>query len=408
VSVEIRLVTPADDLEPELDLTDRAFGHPAQDRDLRLARALATAAEGRQVGAFDGTTMVASAEYHDMRQWWHGRPLPMAGVAGVKVAPEERGRGVGRALMTGLLEQIAAAGYPLSALYPATTAVYRSLGWEVAGGQYQVRVPARSLRILLPADPLAGPLAGADPDSGRGAVRRAGPGDADAMFACAAELHTETRDCGPITYGTPRLAEMLQTPGIYAYLAPDGLLVYRWNRQENEVLAYQLAAASAATLRALWSIVASHGTMVDHVRAFVGPADPVTWLVPEPDVALSRREVWMLRLVDAPAAIAGRGFPESAALAVPLTLNDHHLPANAGQWLLEISAGKAALTRTDASAVPGHPAPLHLGPRGLAALYAGTPLATLRHAGLVTGGTPSADAALDQAFTATPYMLDFF
>jgi predicted acetyltransferase len=32
----------------------------------------------------------------DMRQWWHGRAVPMAGVAGIKVAPEYPGRGVGR------------------------------------------------------------------------------------------------------------------------------------------------------------------------------------------------------------------------------------------------------------------------------------------------------------------------
>ncbi len=46
---------------------------------------------------------MAAAAFHDMRQWWHGRALPMAGVGGVKVAPEQRGRGVGRALMTELL-----------------------------------------------------------------------------------------------------------------------------------------------------------------------------------------------------------------------------------------------------------------------------------------------------------------
>jgi hypothetical protein len=49
-----------------------------------------------------------------------------------------------------------------------------------------------------------------------------------------------------------------------------------------------------------------------------------------------------------------------------------------------------------------------VGARGLAALYAGTPLVTLRQAGLVSGGSPPDDAALDAAFAATPYMLDDF
>jgi predicted acetyltransferase len=64
-----------------------------------------------------------------MRQWWHGRAVPMAGVAVVSIAPEDRGRGIGRAVMTALVELMAGRGYPLAALYPATMAIYRSLGW---------------------------------------------------------------------------------------------------------------------------------------------------------------------------------------------------------------------------------------------------------------------------------------
>ena len=86
--------------------------------------------------------------FHDMRQWWHGRAVPMAGVGGVKVAPEQRGRGTGRALMTEVLRVIADRGYPLSVLYPATAPLYRSLGWELAGGLYRglIRRLARSPR----------------------------------------------------------------------------------------------------------------------------------------------------------------------------------------------------------------------------------------------------------------------
>ena len=60
------------------------------------------------------------------------------------------------------------------------------------------------------------------------------------------------------------------------------------------------------------------------------------------------------------------------------------------------------------AASPDGQTPLALGARGLAALYAGTPVATLRRAGLAEGGSPAADAALDGAFAATPYMLDAF
>jgi predicted N-acetyltransferase YhbS len=401
----------------------RAFG-PSGD-DGRLASARASVAADHLLAAFDGPAMVASARYYDMRQWWHGRSLPMAGVAAVKVAPEERGRGVGRALMTGLLTQLADRGYALSVLYPATSALYRSVGWEIGGGQYQVTIPARSLRSLQAPDPLtlasSGAGAGAPGAGAAGAgpppavaIRRAGPADAAEMIAIESQLHAAARDCGPITFDAATLTELLDDPGIYCYLAPDGLLTYQWNKSQGEVLVHVLAAGSGRTSRALWSIVASHGTMAERVRAMVSPDDPITWLVPEPDVALARREMWMLRLIDAPAAIAGRGFPAGADLAVPLALADPQLPANAGQWLLQVTGGKGALTPAgpggsqSPAGLPGDAAPLRLGPRGLAAMYAGTPLATLRSAGLATAGDPAADAALDDAFAGAAYMFDYF
>ena len=107
-SPEIREITADDDLDAMVDLARRAFGPEAvADNPEAVARRRATIGQtiaGRRVfGAFSGGQMVASASWHDMRQWWHGRSLPMAGVAAVMVAPEFRGRGVGRTLMTEVL-----------------------------------------------------------------------------------------------------------------------------------------------------------------------------------------------------------------------------------------------------------------------------------------------------------------
>ena len=402
--LDVRLLTPDDDLGPDLDLAQRAFGPLSRaEREQRLAGARLTVAAGRSLAGFRGGALVASARYYDMRQWWHGRSLPMAGVAGVKVTPHEQGRGLGRTLMTALLEQLAARGYLLSALYPATASLYRSLGWELAGGRYEAVIPARSLRGLLAPDPAAGGApAGA---SGPGSVfRPAGRDDAAAMTDVLSAVYAAGEDCGPSTYDMPHVAQMLGDGGSYHYLAPDGALRYRWNLPSGELFVACAAAGSAATARALWSIVSSHGTIVSSVRAVVSPADPVTWLTAEPDVTLTRAEQWMLRLVDAPGALAGRGFPAGVSASVPLTVTDPQLPANSGDWRLEISGGAAALRR----AVPGTEPPLRLGARGLAALYAGTPLATLRRAGLAAGASPAADAALDAAFAATPYLTDSF
>ena len=142
--MDIRPLGPQDDVEIELDLSRRAFGPIDEATRPRLLDEVGVAAaEGRYYAAFDGPRAVAVAGFHDMRQWWHGRAVRMAGVGGVKVAPEQRGRGTGRALMTELLRVIADRGYPLSVLYPATAPLYRSLGWEMAGGMYRAVIPAR-------------------------------------------------------------------------------------------------------------------------------------------------------------------------------------------------------------------------------------------------------------------------
>jgi predicted acetyltransferase len=427
----IRPLTASLDWDQYLDLSIRAFG-PQNESGVR-ANIEPAVADGRCLGAFDGDRLVGSALFHDMRQWWYGRAVRMAGVAGVKVAPEDRGRGIGRALMTALAELMAGRGYPLSVLYPATMTIYRSLGWEIAGHLHEAVLPARSLFSLAqpdlpprPGEPRPGEPRPGEPGLGEpglgelGPLRRPGPGDAAEVLDVIGRAHAAARDCGPVTYDEATVRRWLVRPGRYAdtdrygYLAPDGFLGYRWLRGNDEIWVDRLVAASARTTRALWGLVASSSSVADTVRAQVGPADPLWWLLREQDANIAERQSWMLRLLDAPAAIAARGFP-ATDIAVPLHITDDLRPANSGRWDLTVRAGAGSLSLygTGRGASPADPATgaevaLALGARGLAALYAGTPVATLRRAGLAEGGSPASDAALDAAFGATPFMLDDF
>jgi predicted acetyltransferase len=412
--LSIRPLTDGLDWDQYLDLSIRAFG--PQEEPLIRANVGPVVADGRALAAFDGNRLVGVAIFHDMRQWWHGRAVPMAGVSGVKVAPEDRGRGIGRALMTALTEVMAGRGYPLSALFPATMTIYRSLGWEVAGHLRLAVLPARTLFTLARSDvaPLAAP--------GPGQLRRPGPGDAAEVLEVIGRCHALARDCGPVTFDEPTVRRWLTRPGRwadtarYAYLAPDGFAAYRWPAHGNEeVVVDRVLAASEQTTRALWGVVASHGSVASTVRAHVAASDPLWWLLREQDAGIAETENRRLRLLDAPAAIAARGFP-ATDIAVPLHVTDDLVAANSGRWDLTVQAGAGSLRRcrtdrgasaADASVSSGPP-PLALGARGLAALYAGAPVATLRRAGLAHGGSPDADAALDSAFGGSAFMLDGF
>jgi predicted acetyltransferase len=111
----------------------------------------------------------------------------------------------------------------------------------------------------------------------------------------------------------------------------------------------------------------------------------------------------MLRIVDAPAAVAARGFPAGVSVSVRLDLADSVLPANAGRWRLDVADGGGSLRRAQDD--PAADA-IRLGARGFAALFAGTPAGSLRLAGLASGGDPAADAALDAAFHGAAFLID--
>jgi predicted acetyltransferase len=403
----IRVVRPDDDLDAQFDLAERSFGPGSRaGRDQRRRAVADPIAAGRTLGAFHGDRPVGAASFHDMRQWWCGRAVPMAGVAGVKVAPEDRGRGVARRLMTALLDEVAARGHPLSALYPATMPLYRSLGWELAGVRDTAVIPTRSLRDLMSPDPV---VLAADPDVAAGSARllRAAPADAEAVISVIGRVHQAARDCGPITWDVASVASRLADPDLYAYLSDDGFLIYRWHHGNDALFVEGAEAISAPAQRALWAHVGSHASIADQVFARVGPADVFWRLTRERDGDVHHRSMWMLRVVDAPAAIAARGFPAAVSLAVPLAVHDDVRPANSGRWALTVTDGRGVLDPLTPSGARADP-PLTLGARGLAALYAGTPVSTLRQAGLAAGGSPADDAALDTAFAGTAYMLDAF
>ena len=212
--------------------------------------------------------------------------------------------------------------------------------------------------------------------------------------------HEAARDCGPLTWDPSATARWLSDDETYAYLSDDGFVEYRWDGGNDDIFIERIHGASADAVRALWSVIASHASVAETVRVRIGPDDPLWWLTHERDAWITSRSMWMLRVVDAPAAIAARGFPAAVSLSVPLVISDHARPANSGRWQLTVGDGKGILVPNGSGILPGA--------RGLAALYAGTPVTTLRLAGLASGGAADTDAALDAAFAATTFMLDDF
>ena len=217
---EIRDLDPRH-LDAALDIRTRSFGPLDDTRKERWRQLILRSLPDRLVlGCYNGPQLVAMARINAFRQWWHGRTLPMAGIGGVVVAPEYRGRGVARQLMLAILERSAELGYPISALYPATVPLYRGLGWEIAGSQYLVTVPANALRELA-ATPVP--------------VRRIGPNDVPEVLSVVRRIHTTARSSGPIDWGESGVRRWLTDDQPFCYRAEDGFLAYQWDGPDFEV-----------------------------------------------------------------------------------------------------------------------------------------------------------------------------
>lgn len=355
----------------------------------------------RRLGAFDGDRMVGHLGVWELGQWYGGRRVPMGGVAGVAIAPDARGRGVGSALLRRSLADMRARGEALATLYPATHAPYRRLGWEIAGVWPRRTVPTAALRTLprpstattvRPAtrDDLPGVL---------GAYRAWAPGrpgmlDRSELWLRRildpedddVELYVAERDgriVGSAGY------EHAATEEVHAAFRIDGL---------------DLVATDLDAELALWRVVASSSSVAPTTRYVGAPEDPLLLLLPEHEVREDPlRVVWMTRLVDAPAAVAARGYPSGVDLTVPLRVSDPHVEANEGAWALEVSGGAGRLTAGGAGRVQ-----VDVG--ALSSLWSGYLSAhELAHLGRLRGAEPDELAALTSAFASTtPWMRDYF
>ncbi|MEV3985531.1 GNAT family N-acetyltransferase [Nonomuraea sp. NPDC049758] len=383
--MEIRDLTP-DDLDDVLDLRKRSFGPISGAEAERWRHTVTpTLGEGRYLGAFEGGRLAASARLRGFTQWWYGRPQPMAGVAGVTVNPEDRGHGVGTAIMRAVIDRAAAHGDAVSALYPATTPLYRSLGYEHAGARHMITLPAESLRRIRP--------------SGEVKLRRMGPADAAEVVSLLHRTHEAARSSGPVAWDENAWRVWLSNEEDFLYLAPDGYLVYRWNGDDMHV--ENLVAGSGETARALWSMVGSSSSIARKVTAPVAPDDPVLWLLGERSTDRVTQVRWMFRVLDVAAAVARRGFPAAVTGGAVVSVDDPL--RGGGSFRLEFSGGSG--TAVPAAPAGGGGAALSVG--GFSALYAGVPTATLRRTGLMSGDDRH-DELLDTAFAAKPYMLDYF
>ena len=349
------------------------YGPPAGPAEVRALDALITFTYQFEEGGFrrwmrragranarvarSGGAVAGGLFLYPMGQWFGGRSVRCLGVAGVGVAPEHRARGVGSALMRGVVRECAASGFPLSAIYPATQPVYRQAGYEQAGHRLVHATPAAAIDAR-------------ERDLG---IRLARPSDRRAierLYRAQAKETSGLLDRSPFLW--ERILAPPKTP-LRVYLVhrgPEalGYVVTGPRKREDlhqDLLLADLAFRTPEAGRRILSFVAAQRSFVKTVRWHGGPQDPLAALLREQDgVTVERHWRWMLRICDLRRALEARGYPAAVEATVALEVADGILPSNSGRWTLRVKGGRARVTR-------GGPGRVSCDIRSLASVYTG-------------------------------------
>ncbi|MGC5310693.1 GNAT family N-acetyltransferase [Micromonospora zamorensis] len=393
--VHVRELT-TDDLDAAWELGRFAFGVTSE----RAASTTVAVPGMSRYGAFDDSgRLVGKAVdlHHD--QWWSGRAVPAADVAGVAVAPEARGRGVGRALLTGLLRGAHERGAAVSALYPTVAAPYRACGWEAAGVLRTVDLATAALPRHRPSPDLT--------------VRAGTPDDLPAV-ADLYERVARYRN-GMLT----RRGELFDFFAADRGLPGDGLTLVEddgdlvgyatWQRgrgygADSVLTVDEALAVTAGAARELAGVLGSWASVAPTLRLSPLDGDAVSTVLPLEAARDHERDLWMHRPVDVARAVSARGWPAHTRGVVDFGLTDTHAEWNTGTWRLTVADGAAELTRV------GGEADLRLDVRGFALLYAGAARArSVAQAGLLHHSPGVDPAALDLLGAGgSAQLLDYF
>jgi predicted acetyltransferase len=387
----IRALT-VDDLPASWELTRIAFGG-----DREAPSGWLRDRPGRVTwGAFDeGGRLVAKAMDRDQAHWFGGRLVAASGVAGVVTVPELRRAGLGRTVLTRTLHAARERGAAIATLFRTSPIPYRRVDFEEVGTLTWMTMPASALRGVGMPEGVT--------------LRPAAPDDLAAVeeiYRTAARASAGMLErSGPLYAASDVLSEF---DGVTLAVREGRAEGYAsWNRTpgydaSGRVNVFDLIGLTPDATNALLAMLASWADVAPTIGLRLPDGDAAPLLAPFTAAAVESREPWMLRVLDAPAAVAARGWPPHLSGSVDLELEDAVCPWNAGSWRLVLEGGEGRLE-------PGGSGAVRVTMRGLAVLYAGgaTP-AVLRRAGLLAGDE-AADAFLAAASAGpVPALLDYF
>lgn len=346
----------------------------------------------RSFGAFDGDRQVGIAiSFPSSLTLPGGAMLPAAGVTAVGVRSDYRRRGALTGMMRAQLEDCAARGDVFAMLHASEPVIYGRFGYGIATLVRNVKV--RSQRaVVRPEVPVAGTVRLLDNDEIIPTLKAAYPalvstrtgmmGRSEEWYAISLERRLGDEHILVAAHFTPGG----EVDGWVTYMPVDDDSDDPRANSGLRVLDFQ--AADQGVVNDLWRYLVGVD-LVDEITAYFRPSDdPIEELLVDNYAVRSERddELWV-RLVDVPAALAGRTYGVAAPVVVEVV--DALLPGNSGRYRIS----PQGMTPTEDTPQ------LTVAPEELAMLYLGAYRAsTLAGIGRITVADPSALPAADRLF----------
>jgi predicted acetyltransferase len=308
----------------------------------------------RTLAAFDGPTIVGTTAIDSMSVTVPGGDVPMAGVTAVGVVPSHRRRGVLTELMRRQLSDVRDRGEPLAGLWASEGSIYGRFGYGLTCFDGRVEADRDRVAFVNPADDL-GPVRLVDREEGirllPGLYDRLRPTRSGMVSRSAAVWSAAYADIERWREGASALfCAVHETSGTV-----DGLCSYRIKSEWTDgmpagtVVVRHLFAENQRAYEALWRFVFGIDLM-KKVDAWGRPSDePLLHMVTEPRrLRFSLADALYLRIVDVPAALAGRTYAVEDSLV--LEVRDGFCPWVEGRYEVHGGPGGAECAPSTAAA----------------------------------------------------------
>ena len=272
--------------------------------------------------------IVAGLAIYPMGQWFGGKIVPMGGIAAVGVAPEARGMGAARELLTKTIQELYSSQIPISTLYPATQTLYRQVGYEQGGDYCKWELSTSSINLK-------------ERHLSMERVTLEERSIFEDIYNQQAKINNGNLSRHSAIWS--KILEPSKEKEIYAYLigsetAPEGYISFTQDKGAIEIKDWVLLNAFAA--KRLWTFLADHRSAIEKVIWRGASVNPFTLILPEQTAEIKSQMTWMLRIINLPLALSLRGYPKKLTAELHLDIRDDLIDANNNKFCLQLSQGR--------------------------------------------------------------------